>query len=136
MRSQKARRPARSGLRAPFTAGQGLSADQVAARYEHQRGLCAVCGRGFGARDMHRDHDHEFAREICGHAPERGCPACFRALLCGGCNVMLGAAGDDPEILARAVGFLRVSRARLDDAIRRRDGLTRHVPDPDVPEAG
>lgn len=50
------------------------------------------------------DHDH-------GCCPAtRSCESCIRGLLCGGCNAILGMAGDDPKILRRAAEYLEESR--------------------------
>jgi hypothetical protein len=64
--------------------------------YEEQKGVCAICGgvsndkRGKG---LASDHDHE-----------KKIP---RGLLCNACNLMLGKAKDNPDILLAAVEYLR-----------------------------
>ena len=59
--------------------------------------------------DWAADHDHALAAEH-GHDPRRGCRRCFRALLCRGCNLMLGWARDRPEVLERGADYLRAVR--------------------------
>ncbi len=42
--------------------------------------------------DMHIDHDHKTGE--------------IRGVLCGGCNVALGSARDDPELLRNLAAYL------------------------------
>ena len=63
---------------------------------EAQNGLCKCCGKkpglvGRKAR-LHIDHDHETKK--------------IRGLLCHQCNVILGLAGDDAQILRRLAVYL------------------------------
>jgi len=57
---------------------------------------CAVCGRegkrGRGINDMQIDHDHRSGE--------------IRGVLCGGCNVALGSARDNPAILRGLAEYL------------------------------
>jgi len=57
---------------------------------------CGACGRtgrrGRGMNDMHIDHDHKTGE--------------IRGVLCGGCNVALGSARDDPELLRNLAAYL------------------------------
>jgi len=98
------------GPRAPHGARQGLTSEQVAARYASQGGRCQVCGDPMQL--YFADHDHSLAAEH-GHAPERGCPRCFRALLCPRCNTVVGLAADDPTLLDRAAAYLRAWAAQV-----------------------
>jgi hypothetical protein len=88
---------------------QGLTSDEVAARFAAQRGRCMVCGSPMPRPQA--DHDHALAARD-GHDPLQGCRQCFRALLCGGCNTMLGGARDDPETLEAGARYLRAWRAQ------------------------
>lgn len=66
-----------------------------------QKGKCKICGNKFvGSKDIHVDHDHNCCsgRESCGK--------CIRGLLCERCNLMLGYAGDNIEILKNAIKYL------------------------------
>lgn len=69
------------------------------ARNEAQQGLCAICGNEPTGRGKHGrlfvDHCHATGR--------------VRGLLCGLCNAALGAFGDDPALLVRAIEYLRQS---------------------------
>lgn len=69
-----------------------------------QDGRCAIChqlpSRRVNGRTrpglapaLHVDHDHGTGR--------------VRGLLCGNCNTMLGLAGEDPQVLAQAISYLR-----------------------------
>jgi hypothetical protein len=89
-----------SDPRQPTAKRQGLTQAEVAAAIRAQGGRCAIGGEPLGAL-VAVDHCHACAR-LHGHAPERGCPACFRGITCTAHNTALGAFGDDPAILRRA----------------------------------
>jgi hypothetical protein len=55
------------------------------------------------------DHDHKMAEQHP-HPVEQGCRLCFRALLCGPCNRMLGMARDDAGVLFAGYQFLTLWR--------------------------
>jgi hypothetical protein len=75
----------------------GISADEVDEMLEAQGGGCAICGdRPERSASMHLDHDHEHHH--------------LRDLLCLSCNQGLGKFRDDPQLLARAVEYLRRTR--------------------------
>jgi len=79
----------------------GVSAEDVQALWDEQKGLCAVCFDPIvlnGFRQGHRkkaclDHDH-----VSGDA---------RGLLCQKCNLGLGIFGDNLAVLAQAIAYLR-----------------------------
>lgn len=76
----------------------GLTSEQYAAMFASQGGLCAVCrGRG-GKKGLVVDHCHE--------------TGVVRGLLCHRCNVGIGALGDAPAALRRAVKYLTDARRR------------------------
>jgi len=80
----------------------GVTPGQFAALLDQQGGCCAICGTTDpGKRDWNVDHDH-------GCCPGRGntCGQCVRGLLCGKCNLMIGGANDDPNILIAAARYL------------------------------
>ena len=68
----------------------GLSGDDYAAMVKKQNNLCAIC---LGERGLCVDHCHKTGR--------------IRGLLCRQCNTMLGNATDSPEILDKAIEYLR-----------------------------
>jgi hypothetical protein len=75
----------------------GVSADEVDAMLEAQGGGCAICGSTpERLASLHLDHDHEH-----GH---------LRGLLCVSSNQGLGQFRDDPELLGRAIEYLRRTR--------------------------
>lgn len=80
----------------------GAPSDDIGTLITQQNGRCKCCGGEPGARGFHIDHDH--ARH------EARLPS-YRGLLCHGCNVGLGAFGDDVERLRRAVAYLELDRA-------------------------
>ena len=70
-----------------------------------QGGVCAICSSDGGARGLFVDHDHS----CC---PRNGsesatCGQCIRALLCSSCNTGLGQFQDDPELLQKAINYLK-----------------------------
>ena len=60
--------------------------------------ICEMCGRSIENRGADFDHDHS----CCEH----GCSECFREWLCRQCNVILGHAHDDPELLRKLADYL------------------------------
>lgn len=86
--------------RAKLKREYGLTVEQYAALVAAQDGRCAICG---GPPRLQRklaiDHDHT--------------TGAVRGLLCGPCNVGIGALGDTAEGVERAVRYLRAAdRAR------------------------
>lgn len=82
----------------------GITEEQYHAMLEAQGGRCKCCDEEFesdGKAAMpHIDHDHS----CC--PGRRACGECVRGLLCDRCNKMLGASGDDPQILAKGIAYL------------------------------
>ncbi len=70
----------------------GITPDDYERMLKDQRGACKICGRSPGARRLHVDHDHK--------------TGIVRALLCCQCNMMLGAAVDEPTTLRLAALYL------------------------------
>lgn len=84
----------------------GLSTKQIESMRHAQGGACAICHRPLPPVPF-VDHDHALAA-LHPHRVDRGCRDCVRALLCNGCNLMIGHAGDDPKILRTAVVYLEL----------------------------
>jgi hypothetical protein len=78
----------------------GISPEQFEAKLAEQQQCCAVCGSDDPSRNNGNwsvDHDH-----VTGQV---------RGIVCHHCNILLGAARDDPAILRHAVAYLeRYSR--------------------------
>jgi hypothetical protein len=72
-----------------------LTALELHAMEVRQAGQCAICGTK-PDDELHIDHDH--ATDV------------VRALLCGLCNVGLGAFADDPDRLRAAADYLERHR--------------------------
>lgn len=76
----------------------GITGEQYQSMFESQSGLCAICGRpetlirNGRVQSLSVDHNHD--------------TGIIRDLLCAGCNVMIGHAMEDPEILRRAALYL------------------------------
>lgn len=85
------------GRRATKLKVYGLTIEGYEALLVAQGGGCAICGRevhrGNDPRKLHVDHDHATGR--------------VRGILCANCNNVLGHAADDPELLTRAIEYLR-----------------------------
>lgn len=84
--------------------GQGKSIDDVAVALgrTHQ----SVASKAVDHHDLERihvDHDHATGQ--------------IRGLLCFGCNSILGLVKDSPDILQRAIGYLRRAKLKLEEAI-------------------
>ncbi len=72
----------------------GVTVEDVARMREDQQGTCAICKQPFrDTKDTHVDHDHVNNKA--------------RALLCRGCNQMLGNAKENEATLANAILYLR-----------------------------
>lgn len=74
----------------------GISVEQYMEKCKEQNGLCAICSKvmkvGF-SKDKHIDHDH--TKNV------------VRGILCESCNLLLGHAKDNPEILIKAAEYLK-----------------------------
>jgi hypothetical protein len=86
----------RSKKSTALKARYGITIDEYEERIAQQGGGCAICGSetaGNGNRNLHVDHCHKTGE--------------VRGVLCHSCNVILGLAKDQPEILQRAALYLR-----------------------------
>ena len=68
----------------------GISTEVYDHMYELQQGKCAICSTHW--EQLHVDHDHETGK--------------VRELLCISCNVLLGHAKDNPELLTNAINYI------------------------------
>ena len=77
----------------------GISADEADAILEAQDHRCAICMKPAPARlaSMHLDHDHD--------------TGAVRGFLCLDCNQALGKLRDSPDLLLRALVYLRQREA-------------------------
>lgn len=76
----------------------GLTKEQYLKMFEEQKGQCAICPT---KQSEHRtklniDHCHKTGK--------------VRGLLCHKCNILLGKANDDAEILRKAIRYLELSK--------------------------
>ena len=80
----------------------GLTLAEYRARFEAQKGLCAICGEAprRGGR-LCVDHDHT--------------TGAVRDLLCAGCNTALGIARDKPDRLLAMIAYLERHAETPDD---------------------
>lgn len=86
----------------------GLSRERFDEMLRVQGGGCAVCGASEpgGKGEWHIDHDHSCC-PLPANGSGRTCGQCVRGLLCTGCNVGLGAFGDDIDRMAAAIDYLK-----------------------------
>ena len=82
----------------------GITATEYNTLLNYQNGACAMCG-GTRKYRLHVDHDHKLERE-------QGSRASVRGLLCARCNKLLAKAGDDTNLLAAAIKYLKNPPAR------------------------
>lgn len=87
----------------------GLDADAVEAMWESQGRACAICRRLTDITDLNIDHDHACC-ETRGKKMTKTCGQCVRGLLCRSCNLMLGHAQDNLDVLASAIAYLTGDR--------------------------
>ena len=73
----------------------GLTPEDWENMLSEQGGVCAICGEVQENRSLYVDHDHETGK--------------VRGLLCRKCNLFLGLAQDDPNILRSAANYLENS---------------------------
>ena len=79
-----------------------MDSDVYWAQFIYQNGVCAIClTPPKEGKFLHLDHDH-----LCCPSSEKTCGKCFRGLLCGSCNRLLGLAKDDPQLLENARYYL------------------------------
>jgi hypothetical protein len=72
----------------------GITPDEFLEMLEKQEGKCKICGnKPTTQRGLHVDHCHK--------------SGVVRGLLCHGCNTGLGNMKEDPEILLKAIAYLR-----------------------------
>jgi len=78
-----------------------LTPEEYEQKAKKQGDVCAICEKP-SKRRLTVDHDHK----CC---PKSGscCGKCVRGLLCSLCNSLLGFAGDDLQVLLRAVKYLK-----------------------------
>lgn len=76
-----------------LTTKYGITLDQFSEMYERQHGSCAICGTSVDVDKIHVDHNHTTGK--------------VRKLLCQSCNVILGHAKEDINILNNAIAYLK-----------------------------
>lgn len=79
----------------------GISLDDKKKLLELQDNKCAICRTDNpGKRDWHTDHDHSSVDKIK-----------IRGILCRDCNIMLGMAKDNINILTKAIDYLKSKKS-------------------------
>ena len=75
----------------------GITLDHFNQLHEDQNGLCKICGNppslnGYHGKFLYVDHSHE--------------TKAIRGLVCRDCNLLLGYAHENPDILRKAAEYL------------------------------
>ena len=84
----------------------GLQADEYWKMVEEQKNLCKICNRPETRKWTKKsDLAQEACRLTIDHDHKTGI---VRGLLCHGCNTGLGKFKDDPELLLKAIDYLRL----------------------------
>jgi hypothetical protein len=96
-----------------------MTPEDWARMFAAQAGRCYLCGCELdtsgasrsGPTSPHLDHVHDH----CG--PKKTCAICRRGIACAPCNLIVGWAKDDPDLLVRIADALRTAnvaaRARI-----------------------
>lgn len=71
-----------------------ITEEQYQAMFEAQNDKCAICGAEARMKKLCIDHDHK--------------TGLIRGLLCQDCNLGMGQFADDPDIMQKAVQYLRI----------------------------
>ena len=103
---ERMRQQAREGMRKMRNKASVDLKDEYDRLLATQGNICAVCGQAEGARRL---KSGSFVRLSVDHDHATGA---VRALLCSGCNLMLGCAKDDPERLESGARYLREHAGR------------------------
>lgn len=85
----------------------GLTPEDYAGIWGRQGGLCSICGGENKVRALAVDHCHRTEN--------------VRGLLCDSCNLLLGAARDNPAVLRRAAQYLEQHGAAEPDSCEHPD---------------
>lgn len=80
-----------------------------------QQGCCPICNEELTEEkgNWYIDHDHSCCK------PLTSCEKCRRDILCRNCNIMLGLAKDNEQILASAIKYLAKHKEKKDANVRR-----------------
>lgn len=76
----------------------GIEPDAYFEMFQKQLGACKVCKQV--SNKLYIDHDHSCCDEV------NSCGKCVRGLLCNRCNLLLGLAKDQSDILNSAINYL------------------------------
>jgi Recombination endonuclease VII len=101
---ERAKRKSESARRHHLRTKHGMTLGEYEALKAWQNGVCFICGRATGkTKNLAVDHDH---RKCSSHTPDISCRECWRGLLCGSCNDILGHARDAIAFFHRCIDYL------------------------------
>jgi Recombination endonuclease VII len=83
----------------------GMLPGERAVMWDAQEGKCYLCTKPMDPASSDLDHDHR----CCGQG--ESCRWCRRGLACHACNVIIGIAEDDPDLLIVIAANLRIALA-------------------------
>lgn len=119
-RKFRERRPVETraiSVRTALKTRYGLTEQTYEAMFTAQRGCCAVCGTEIVSRlDTGRPFRKHASTNDIAHVDHDHATNKVRGLLCFDCNVLLGKAKDDEQILLSAVRYLRESATAQRDS--------------------
>lgn len=100
-RAANPQRHARASRRWTIRTKYGISEEQFDRILANQEGQCRVCWTLLYPANTNIDHDHKSGR--------------VRGLLCFNCNVAIGHFRDNPALMERAAGYIRVAQQSVED---------------------
>lgn len=91
----------------------GITSEKFDEMLAEQDGRCAICGTDDpGDKEWCVDHDHS----CC--PGEKTCGGCLRKILCNRCNLILGFARDDADLLLAGAAYLVIHTGPTADTMR------------------
>jgi hypothetical protein len=117
---ERARKKKASARKYQLKTRHHMTPEENEAIQAFQDGVCFICRRAKGiTRALSVDHDHILAEEH-DHSVELSCELCWRGLLCGSCNELIGHARNSIAFFERCIEYLRDPPAQR--WRRKRDG--------------
>lgn len=89
----------------------GLDAASFAEQWDAQHGKCYLCGRDLIPKKAAVDHWHGCSA----HDPSVSCRYCQRGIACHACNMMIGMARDDPDLLRLVADNLEAANSYIQE---------------------